>query len=110
MNLYKMKSLADRISNLPQVVQDLIGEFNPDHRELFADSLDEITCPGNFCETCGVYIFGVICSRRNSDMICCSEQCVDDYFLNPHYQTASVKHCPPFGGRYDYVEKDEMSW
>jgi hypothetical protein len=105
-----MKSLADRISALPQVIQDLISEFNADHRDEFSYSLSEITSPSNFCETCGVYIFDMICSRRNSDMICCSEQCVDDYYLNPHFQTESVKHCPPFGGKYDYIEKHHMPW
>ena len=73
-----MSELQLRITKLPQVIIDLINEFNASHRKHLNKVLQELK-DNSFCQTCKKYIFKHVYSMRNSDMICCSSECVDNY-------------------------------
>ena len=73
-----MSSLQIHIKNLPQTIQDLIGEFNVSHRTQFGKVLQELKNNG-CCQTCKKVIFKYVYSLRNDDMICCSLECVDNF-------------------------------
>ena len=67
-----------RINKLPQVLQDLIGEYNVLHRKQTTAVFQELMY-NSFCQTCSKYIFGYVYSMHNDDVSCCSLECLDNY-------------------------------
>jgi hypothetical protein len=45
----------------------------------------------SFCQTCTKYIFKHVYSMRNTDMICCSTKCVDNYDHTEFYNSLHFK-------------------
>jgi hypothetical protein len=63
---------------LPIELINNIFEFNLEHREKMYFILKEIRNI-QYCEVCNKIIFKYIYSLRGCDMICCSNECVDNY-------------------------------
>jgi hypothetical protein len=74
-----MKSLFDYISQLPQTLQDLIGEFNADHREQYTLVMIELTNKHQICNICDKIIFRVVYTTHCSYINCCSFECLENY-------------------------------
>ena len=69
----------DIISKLPYELQVHIYEYNPEHREKMKWVFKDIRNI-NHCEVCDKLIVKRIWSLRRCDMICCSSECVDNYY------------------------------
>ena len=67
------------MSKLPYEILINIYEYNPEHREKMYWVLKDIS-NAQYCDVCDKVIIKNIYSRRRSDMICCSKECVDDYY------------------------------
>jgi len=70
--------LSKRIIVLPQVLQDIIGEFNVEHRTNMKQALEVIISMELRCFICGVFINdrpreGQVCLRKRT--FCCSKKC-----------------------------------
>jgi hypothetical protein len=72
-----MNDLMKRISQLPEDIQNLIYEYNVEHREKMKWALKDIL-ENIKCENCNKRILKLIYSERNMNMTCCSVECVDD--------------------------------
>jgi hypothetical protein len=66
------------ISKLPYEILIQIYQYNPEHREKMKWVLDSIRNI-QYCDVCRKVCTKYIYSRRRSDMICCSIECVDNY-------------------------------
>jgi hypothetical protein len=73
-----MSKLFKLIDQMPKEIKDYIYEYNPDHRQKMYWVLKDIINI-QYCEVCNKLIIKKIYSLRNSDMICCSMDCVDEY-------------------------------
>jgi hypothetical protein len=73
MNLIKL------IAELPKEIQTHIYEYNHDHRKKMYWVLDEIRNM-QYCDVCNKIIMIYVYSMPRSDMICCSTECVDNYY------------------------------
>jgi hypothetical protein len=73
-----MSKLFNLIDQLPKEIKDHIFEYNPDHRQKMYWVLKDIV-DIQYCEVCNKIIIKNIYCLRNSDMICCSMECVDQY-------------------------------
>jgi hypothetical protein len=70
--------LSKRILALPQVLQDIIGEFHVEHRANMKQALEVIISMELTCFICGVFINdrprdGVVYMRKRT--FCCSKKC-----------------------------------
>ena len=71
--------IMDLIYKLPYELIIHIYEYNPQHREKMRWVLQDIKdIP--YCEVCSKIIIKKIWSIRGCDMICCSSECVDNYY------------------------------
>jgi len=70
----------DFISKLPHELVIHIHEYNPQHREQMRWVLDDIRNTP-YCEVCDKIIMKRIYSLRGCDMICCSSECLDNYWM-----------------------------
>jgi len=66
-----------QIYKLPDEIQGLIYEYNVDHRQKMKWVLREVMEQSR-CENCDKHIFRYVFSKRNMNMTCCSEVCVDE--------------------------------
>jgi hypothetical protein len=73
----------------PQVIIDLISEFNVLHRKQLQKVLQELKNQ-SFCQMCNKYIFKYVYSLRNSGIGCCSSECVDNYNYNYNYNHEQI--------------------
>ena len=67
------------IYKLPYELILHIYEYNPEHREKMRWVLEDIRNT-SYCEVCDKIIIKRIWSIRGCDMICCSSECVDNYY------------------------------
>ena len=63
---------------LPYEIIIKIYEYNPEHRENMRWVLEEIRNP-QYCYVCDKFIMKYIYSLRRSDIICCSNECIDTW-------------------------------
>ena len=63
---------------LPYEIIIEIFEYNPEHREKMRWILEDIRNL-QYCEVCDKPIIKYIYSRPRCDMICCSNECVDNW-------------------------------
>jgi hypothetical protein len=68
----------DLIYKLPYEIIIKIFEYNPEHREKMYWVLKDIRNT-HYCEVCNKMIIKYIYSKRRSDIICCSINCLDNY-------------------------------
>ena len=68
----------EHISKLPCEIIMHIYEYNPEHREKMRCVLEDIRNV-QYCDVCNKMIMKYVYSRRRSDMICCSMECVDNF-------------------------------
>ena len=73
-----MSKLFKLIHKMPKDITDNIFEYNPDDRQKMYWVLKDIVNI-QYCEVCNKIIKKNIYCLRNSDMICCSMECVDQY-------------------------------
>jgi hypothetical protein len=70
--------LSKRILALPEVLQDMIGEFNVEHRSKMKQALEVIISMELTCFICGVFLHdrprdGVVYMMKRT--FCCSKKC-----------------------------------
>ena len=73
-----MSKLFNLIYQLPKEIKDHIFEYNPHHRQKMCWVLKDIVNI-QYCQVCNKIIIKKIYCLRNSDIICCSMECVHQY-------------------------------
>jgi len=61
-------------NNLPKELQDMIGEYNVNHRPMFAQVMNQLERNVIFCKQCGAKF----CKRNKNDSMC-SNSCRYQY-------------------------------
>lgn len=77
-----MEQLLARIGDMPKVLQDLISEYNVEHRPKMKKVLEELSIHKPYtliCNGCGIGKIGVCLYSYIPDDFVCSEKCIKEY-------------------------------
>ena len=77
-----MTQLLILLRSLPKVLQDLIGEYNVEHRPKMKLVLEELSTQTPYsltCSGCGIGKIGICLYSYVSEDFVCSEKCIKDY-------------------------------
>ena len=90
-----MKQLLLLINSLPQVLQDLISEYNVEHRPKMKNVLRELTSEephSQICEGCDIGKIGVVLYSVIPHYFVCSKKCLKN-FVSLLPDGCPDKHC-----------------
>ena len=77
-----MEQLFARIGNLPKVLQDLISEYNLEHRPKMKNVLEELSSRKPYrliCSGCGIGKIGICLYSYIPEDFVCSQKCIKEY-------------------------------
>ena len=91
-----MEKLLVLIDRLPKVLQDLIHEYNVEHRLNMKLVLEDVTSREPYrltCQGCGIGKIGLCLYSYIHDDFVCSKKCMKDYVESlPLHMQGSYKH------------------
>ncbi len=96
----KMQSMLYNVLELPNDLQIMISEFNPEHREKMNIVLKDLRKYYKYCNFCYKTIVGIIYIEPETRFPFCSSKCIRKHRISPMDDIYNV-------GVTDYYESDD---